>query len=69
MAPVAVRSGSEAPADAPTRSAHREGSVAWADVRAVIETGEPEGFPVRLSLVLLDSGDGWRIVQSHASGP
>ena len=48
--------------------AHQEGDVAWAAVRAVIETGEPDGFPVRLTLVLLASDDGWRIVQSHASG-
>ena len=48
--------------------AHAEGHVAWAAVRAVIETGEPDGFPVRLTLVLVDSDDGWRIVQSHASG-
>lgn len=48
--------------------AHQEGPVAWAAVRAVIETGDPGGLPVRLTLVLVDSEDGWRIVQSHASG-
>jgi ketosteroid isomerase-like protein len=49
--------------------AHREGRVAWAAVRASIETGEPGGFPVRLTLVLVEDAEGWRIVQSHASTP
>jgi|SRR5437764_7200635 len=51
--------------------AHSSGSVAWAAVRVLVETGEPGGFPVRLTLVLTrDEGDGdWRIVQSHASAP
>lgn len=48
--------------------AHQEGRVAWAAVRAVIRTDEPEGLPVRLTLVLIDSDDGWRVVQSHVSG-
>jgi hypothetical protein len=51
--------------------AHRSGSVAWAAVRSVIDTGEPGGFPVRMTLVLTcdeDAGD-WRIIQSHASAP
>jgi hypothetical protein len=48
--------------------AHREGPVAWAAIRAVIETGEPGGLGIRLTLVLVGDGDaGWRIVQSHAS--
>jgi hypothetical protein len=47
--------------------AHRAGSVAWAAVRAVIQTGEPGGFPIRLTLVLTEEGADWRIVQSHAS--
>lgn len=51
--------------------AHRSGSVAWAAVRAVIDTGEPGGFPVRMTLVLTRDEDGgdWRIIQSHASAP
>jgi ketosteroid isomerase-like protein len=49
--------------------AHREGPAAWAAVRAIIETGQPGGFPVRLTLVLVQAGDGWKIVQSHASTP
>jgi ketosteroid isomerase-like protein len=50
--------------------AHREGSVAWAAVRGVIETGEPGGLPVRLTLVLTQDGEShWRVVQSHASTP
>ena len=49
--------------------AHRQGDVAWAGVRGVISTGRPEGFPVRLSLVLVLDDRAWRIVQSHASTP
>ena len=49
--------------------AHSEGPVAWAAERAVIDTGEPGGLPVRLTLVLVSEQDGWRIVQSHASVP
>src|SRR4051812_36825091 len=47
--------------------AHSEGPVAWAAAQAVIETGEPGGLPVRLTLVLIREKDDWRIVQSHAS--
>lgn len=47
--------------------AHRHGEVAWAAVDATIQTGEPEGVPVRLTLVLVEELGGWRIVQSHAS--
>jgi hypothetical protein len=50
--------------------AHSHGAVAWAAVRAVIETGEPGGMPVRLTLVLVLEDDGrWRVAQSHASMP
>lgn len=50
--------------------AHRQGAVAWAAVRAVIETGEADGMPLRLTLVLVSQDDaGWQIVQSHASVP
>ena len=53
-----------------TVEAHREGSVAWAAVRGVVETGEPGGLPVRLTLVLTQDGEShWRVVQSHASTP
>lgn len=45
--------------------AHREGPVAWAAVRAKIEGGAA----IRLTLVLVQDGDTWRIVQSHASRP
>jgi ketosteroid isomerase-like protein len=48
--------------------AHRQGAVAWAAVRAVIETGEAGGFGVRLTLVLMRDDEGsWKLVQSHAS--
>jgi ketosteroid isomerase-like protein len=50
--------------------AHRDGAIAWAAVRGAIQTGEPGGWPVRLTLVLAQDGAGdWRIVQSHASTP
>jgi ketosteroid isomerase-like protein len=50
--------------------AHRAGAVAWAAVRAVIDTEEPGGMPVRLTLVLLHGEEGqWRIAHSHASVP
>src|SRR5215210_5350085 len=50
--------------------AHRAGAVAWAAVRAVIDTGEPGGMPVRLTLILLRGKDGqWQIAHSHASVP
>jgi ketosteroid isomerase-like protein len=52
-----------------TIEAHRHGPVAWAAVDATIETGEPGGMPVRLTLVLVEELDGWRVVQSHASTP
>src|SRR3954462_2260834 len=42
--------------------AHADGSVAWASVAATIETGEPEGMAIRLTLVLVAELDGWRIV-------
>jgi hypothetical protein len=32
--------------------AHRYGSIAWAAIRAVIQTDDPGGWPVRLTLVL-----------------
>src|SRR4051812_4883165 len=47
--------------------AHRHGPVAWAAVDATLETGEPGGIAIRLTLVLVEELDGWRIVQSHAS--
>jgi ketosteroid isomerase-like protein len=47
--------------------AHREGPVAWAVVRAAIETGDASPLSVRLTLVLVRHADSWRIVQSHAS--
>ena len=57
-------------ADVEHVEAHRHGPVAWAAVRAVIETGEAGGLPVRLTLVLVSQGDAdWRIVQSHVSVP
>ena len=49
--------------------AHHHGPVAWATVDATIDTGEPEGMAIRLTLVLVEELDGWRIVQSHASTP
>ena len=52
-----------------TVEAHHHGPVAWATVDATVETGEPEGTEIRLTLVLVEELDGWRIVQSHASTP
>jgi ketosteroid isomerase-like protein len=52
-----------------TLEAHAHGPVAWAAVDATIDTGEPGGTAVRLTLVLVEELDGWRIVQSHASTP
>src|SRR3954451_17545952 len=49
--------------------AHRHGPVAWAAVDATIDTGEPGGVAIRMTLVLVEELDGWRIVQSHASTP
>jgi ketosteroid isomerase-like protein len=50
--------------------AHEHGSVAWAAVRATVETGEPGGMAIRLTLVLVREDDGrWRVVHSHASAP
>lgn len=49
--------------------AHAHDSVAWAAAEATIETGAPGGLAVRLTLVLVEEVDGWRIVQSHASSP
>lgn len=48
-----------------TVEAHRHGPVAWAAVDATLEGGTA----VRLTLVLIEELDGWRIVQSHASTP
>jgi len=52
-----------------TVEAHVHGPVAWAAVDANLGSGEPEGMAVRLTLVLVEELDGWRIVQSHASTP
>jgi ketosteroid isomerase-like protein len=49
--------------------AHVHGPVAWAAVTATLETGEPGGMRIRLTLVLVEELDGWRIIQSHASLP
>jgi ketosteroid isomerase-like protein len=49
--------------------AHVHGQVAWAAVDATLNTAEPEGMSIRLTLVLIEELDGWRIVQSHASVP
>lgn len=49
--------------------AHAHGPVAWVAVDAVVETGEPQGLVIRLTLVLVEELDGWRVVQSHASVP
>jgi ketosteroid isomerase-like protein len=52
-----------------TLEAHVHGAVAWAAVDATLETAAPGGIGVRLTLVLVDELDGWRVVQSHASLP
>jgi ketosteroid isomerase-like protein len=52
-----------------TLEAHVHGQVAWAAVDATVETGEPAGLRIRLTLVLVEELDGWRVVQSHASVP
>jgi ketosteroid isomerase-like protein len=52
-----------------TLEAHAHGPVAWAAVDATLETGEPGGMALRLTLVLVEELDRWRVVQSHASLP
>ena len=52
-----------------TLEAHVHGAVGWAAVDATIDTGEPGGIAIRLTLVLVQELDGWRVVQSHASVP
>jgi ketosteroid isomerase-like protein len=47
--------------------AYAVGPVGWAAVRAVVQTGDGGGVPVRLTLVLANEDGSWRIVQSHAS--
>ena len=49
--------------------AHAHGPVAWAAVDATIEGAEESGRAIRLTLVLVEELDGWRVVQSHASTP
>jgi ketosteroid isomerase-like protein len=49
--------------------AHSAGEVGWAAVRASVDLDGGESFPVRLTLVLVREGDGWKVVQSHASAP
>ena len=66
---AAHTSGGPFSASVTSLEAHVQGAVAWAAVQATIDTGEPEGLPIRLTLVLVDELDGWRIVQSHASLP
>jgi ketosteroid isomerase-like protein len=62
-------SGGEFSATIEDLEAHREGQVAWAAARAVIDTGGPERLVIRLTLVLVRDDGAWRIVQSHASTP
>lgn len=50
-------------------SAHTEGNAAWAAIRATIAVADSRPLPIRLSLVLIDVGEQWLIVQSHASVP
>ena len=66
---TAHTSGAPFSASLTTLEAHVHGSVAWAAVSAVIDTGEPVGVTIRLTLVLVEELDGWRVVQSHASVP
>jgi SnoaL-like domain len=49
--------------DAPARSALGEIST------PILDTGEPAGLSVGITLVLVHHGDDWRIVQTHASAP
>src|SRR4051795_1338751 len=66
---AAHTSGTAFTASLTTVEAHVHGPVAWAAVDATLETGEPGGMGLRLTLVLVEELDGWRIVQSHASLP
>jgi ketosteroid isomerase-like protein len=67
---AAHTSGAAFAADLQSVEAHRDGPIAWAAIRAVIQTGDPGGWPVRLTLVLAQNDAGeWRVVQSHASTP
>jgi ketosteroid isomerase-like protein len=49
--------------------AHAHGAVAWAAVDATIHAVSGGDVAIRLTLVLVEELDGWRIVQSHASVP
>jgi hypothetical protein len=49
--------------------AHTEGNAAWAAIRATLALEDQRTLPIRLSLVLIDVGEQWLIVQSHASIP
>lgn len=55
------------------RSVCRSGDVAWvagkAPVRVTLKSGETQAFTGRFTAVLLHGTDGWRMVQSHFSGP
>ena len=66
---AAHTSGGAFTASITTLQAHVHGAVAWAAVDATLETSEPEGMDLRLTLVLVEELDGWRIIQSHASLP
>jgi ketosteroid isomerase-like protein len=66
---AAHTSGGAFTASLATLEAHVHGPVAWAAVDATLETGEPGGMGLRLTLVLVEERDGWRVVQSHASLP
>ena len=45
--------------------AHHHGPVAWAAFAAMLG----DGARIRVTLVLVEELDGWRVVQSHASAP
>jgi ketosteroid isomerase-like protein len=49
--------------------AHAHGPVAWAAVDATVHGDGGDDLNIRLTLVLIEELDGWRVVQSHASMP
>src|SRR3954470_23566469 len=59
---AAHTSGGAFTASLTTLEAHVHGPVAWAAVDATVETGEPGGMRLRLTLVLVEELDGWRVV-------
>jgi ketosteroid isomerase-like protein len=50
-------------------TAYEQGTVAWAAAKVQVEVEADRLLLVRVSLVLVEGGDGWKVVHSHASVP